>query len=262
MLENESGQLELNLAHQALAELPGSTLETSPHAQVLRLSHNRLAALPSGLTRFAALCFIDVCHNDLLALPDLSSLAELCVLHASYNPRLGADLTNVCAMTSLTHLELDGVGLAAIPHALARLVRLRHLHLRENRLTQLDVGLFSLTALMDLALSANALEALPPAMGQLRALTALDLSANALTALPDELRGLSSLTELGLASNPLGGEWASLVELDAQTAAQRLIGRGAAAGEASCCESCNAHSDDSGSEPKPPAKQSACCAVL
>ncbi|HVY44336.1 MAG TPA: SMI1/KNR4 family protein [Minicystis sp.] len=127
------------------------------------------------------------------------------------------------------HLDLERLGLEALPDAFGALVDLRDLFLTDNRLVALPPSFAKLAGLEKLQLSDNpvgtpatfallaappklswlmmskALPAhfLPPEVGRLRHLTFLSLPNNGLGEAPDALGDLTSLEELTLSDNAL-----------------------------------------------------------
>ncbi len=138
--------------------------------RTLDLGHNRLEWVPdlSALTRLEILYLHD---NALRALPALPP--SLTYLNVSENPLAGLPAFDLPALLELRCLEL---GLTTFPDV--RLPRLRELHLRTNALT-----------------------AVPDAVRGLRELRTLDLRANRLTSVPDWIVELPRLEKLDLRWN-------------------------------------------------------------
>ncbi len=133
---------------------------------------------------------------------------------------------NAPRLNAVTALNLDGLGIKALPSEircfgnLRRLIlgdnNLRHvpdwigdlrslqqLDLSENRLSHIPNSIGSLPNLTELFLDNNELCAVPSSIGTLTNLTCLDLSNNQLSSLPTMLEGLGNLTILYLSTNKL-----------------------------------------------------------
>ena len=118
-----------------------------------------------------------------------------------------------------TGLDLQRLGLTALPPEVSQLSTLTRLDLSDNQLTSLPPQLGQLSALTVLDLSSNRFTSLPPEIGQLSALTGLYLHNNQLTSLPPQLGQLTALTELVLLHNQL----TSLPRQLGQLAALRIL---------------------------------------
>lgn len=122
--------------------------------------------------------------------------------------------------TGTTDLNLNGLGLEALPEQLGKLTHLKLLHLSDNQLASLPEWLAGLTQLQKLYISSNELTSLPDWLGGLPHLQELALAGNQLTALPEWLEGLDRLQELYLSFNQLTslpdwlGKLTQLRELD------------------------------------------------
>jgi Leucine-rich repeat (LRR) protein len=136
---------------------------------------------------------LDLGHNALTSLPDLSALSRLEILYIHDNA-----LTALPALPrSLTYLyvsenPLPGLSLGDFPD----LLELRALDLG---LTALRLG--ALPALRELHLRRNAFTAVPEVVRSLRELRTLDLRANRLTSVPDWIGELPRLEKLDLRWN-------------------------------------------------------------
>ena len=152
-----------------------------PNLRTLDLGHNALKAVPdlSALTRLEILYLNE---NALTALPPLPP--SLTYLNISENP-LGEIVLG--EQPRLIELRMLDLGLTAFPDV--ALPALRELHLRRNRLT-----------------------AIPDVVRTFTELRLLDLRANRLTSVPDWIAELPRLEKLDLRWNEVYEPPAALVE--------------------------------------------------
>jgi Leucine-rich repeat (LRR) protein len=152
-----------------------------PSLRTLDLGHNALKAVPdlSGLTRLEILYLHE---NALTALPKLPP--SLTYLNISENPLRSVDLGELPRLIELRMLDL---GLSELPEV--ALPSLRELHLRRNRFT-----------------------AIPDVVRGFKELRLLDLRANALTSVPDWIAELPRLEKLDLRWNEVYEPPAALVD--------------------------------------------------
>jgi len=143
-----------------------------------------------ALTRLRTL---DLGHNRLRSVPDLSALTRLEILYLHENA-----LTTLPALPpSLTYLNISENPLKTISLGeQPRLIELR----------MLDLGLASfpavaLPSLRELHLRRNRFTAVPEAVRGMRELRLLDLRANALTSVPEGIAELPRLEKLDLRWN-------------------------------------------------------------
>jgi Leucine-rich repeat (LRR) protein len=154
-----------------------------------------------ALTRLRTL---DLGHNALKTVPDLSALTQLEILYLHENA-----LTALPALPpSLTYLNISenplrSVALGSLPN----LIELRMLDLELEAFP--DVALPSLR---ELHLRRNRFTAVPEAVRSFRELRLLDLRANALTAVPDWIAELPRLEKLDLRWNEVYEPPRELVE--------------------------------------------------
>ena len=147
---------------------------------------------------------LDLGHNALRAVPDLSALTRLEILYLHENaltslPKLPPSLTYL----NISENPLTRVVLGELP----RLIELRMLDLGLESLPPL-----ALPALRELHLRRNAFTEVPPAVRELRELRLLDLRANRLKAVPDWLVELPRLEKLDLRWNEVYEPPAALVD--------------------------------------------------
>jgi Leucine-rich repeat (LRR) protein len=141
-----------------------------PNLRTLDLGHNALTAVPdlSGLTRLEILYLHENALTDLPGLPP-----SLTYLNLSENPWRELSLPD---LPQLIELRLLDLGLSSLPDA--RFPKLRELHLRRNAFT-----------------------AIPEVVRSYRELRMIDLRANALTSVPDWIAELPRLEKLDLRWN-------------------------------------------------------------
>jgi Leucine-rich repeat (LRR) protein len=152
-----------------------------PNLRTLDLGHNALRAVPdlSGLTRLEILYLHE---NALTALPELPP--SLTYLNISENPLEQVVLGELPRLIELRMLDL---GLSEFPSV--ALPSLRELHLRRNRFAEI-----------------------PEVVRGFRELRLLDLRANALTSVPDWIAELPRLEKLDLRWNEVYEPPAALVD--------------------------------------------------
>jgi Leucine-rich repeat (LRR) protein len=154
-----------------------------------------------ALTRLRTL---DLGHNALTAVPDLSALTQLEILYLHENalgalPALPPSLTYL----NISENPLQSIDLGSLPN----LIELR----------MLDLGLsafpdVALPALRELHLRRNRFTAVPEAVRAFHELRLLDLRANALTSVPEWIAELPRLEKLDLRWNEVYEPPAALVE--------------------------------------------------
>lgn len=149
--------------------------------------------MPEFYGRLTNLRTLDLGHNQLTAVPDLSALEQLEILYLHENA-----LRELPALPrSLTYLNISENPLATIVLGeLPALIELR----------MLDLGLSTfpaatLPALRELHLRRNAFTSIPEVVRSFRELRLLDLRANQLTSVPDWIVELPRLEKLDLRWN-------------------------------------------------------------
>lgn len=142
---------------------------------------------------------LDLSHNLLSELPDLSRLTRLRIAFFSYNRFV--KLPSFIGCNNLTMLGFKGNQLEIfdeniLPHSIKWLI------LTDNRLVNLPRSIGKLTRLQKFPLSGNQIEKLPEEMAACRNLELLRLSANRLEAIPSWLLELPKLSWLAFSGNP------------------------------------------------------------
>jgi Leucine-rich repeat (LRR) protein len=154
-----------------------------------------------ALTRLRTL---DLGHNALKTVPDLSALTQLEILYLHENalralPALPPSLTYL----NISENPLRSVAFGPLPNLI------------ELRMLDLDLEVFpdvALPSLRELHLRRNRFTAVPEAVRSFRELRLLDLRANALTAVPDWIAELPRLEKLDLRWNEVYEPPRELVE--------------------------------------------------
>jgi Leucine-rich repeat (LRR) protein len=170
---------QLELAYSGISSLPPEIGDLT-HLQYLDVSGNDLIALPSELTTLSELRSLDLSYNEIAALPPGFGGLAVERLDLGNNPALGmpAALAAITTMTTLTHLELFGLGIATLPDAIGNLVNLIYLSVGANDLVTLPASLYTLPLLEQLDISHNELTGLAPELADLPKLTYLTARYN------------------------------------------------------------------------------------
>jgi Leucine-rich repeat (LRR) protein len=163
-----------------------------------------LASVPDWFGDLTALRTLDLGHNRLSVVPDLSALTRLEILYLHDNA-----LTDLPRLPeSVTYLNVSENPLPELPAwRLPALIELRALDLG---LTSLPA--FELPALRELHLRRNALEQVPEVVRSLRELRLLDLRANRLKHIPEWIVDLPRLEKLDLRWNEVFDPPSGLIE--------------------------------------------------
>jgi len=93
----------------------------------------------------------------------------------------------------ITHINLDGWNLEAIPNAIFNFRNLKVLSLEFNQLGSIPDAISSLKSLKHLYLDYNDLSTLPDAIGKLNSLKGLSIAHNNIIKLPETLKNLKNL---------------------------------------------------------------------
>ncbi len=151
--------------------------------------------MPEWFGSLTRLRTLDLGHNRLTSVPDLSALTDLDILYLHDNAlRVLPPLPE-----SLTYLNVGENPLDALsPLSLPRLIELRALDAGLDSLPSLE-----LPRLRELHLRGNRFTEVPESVRSLRALRLLDLRANRLASVPDWLAELPDLQKLDLRWNEL-----------------------------------------------------------
>jgi hypothetical protein len=181
---------------QTLAQLRSGSLKGLTR---LTLSES-LTSFPEEIFDLAdSLEILDLSHNLLCELPDLSRLKRLRIAFFSYNRFVTLPTFKGC--DSLTMLGFKGNQIETFDEDILPL-GINWLILTDNRLVSLPRSIGKLTKLQKFPLAGNRLEALPEEMAQCRNLELLRLSANNLETIPSWLWNLPKLSWLAFSGNP------------------------------------------------------------
>uniref|UniRef100_H3D8U9 Leucine rich repeat containing 58 n=1 Tax=Tetraodon nigroviridis TaxID=99883 RepID=H3D8U9_TETNG len=221
------GVLDLSRLSLSAFDVDGVSEERRRDTRQLYLNHNRVASLPSSVSLFSNLEFLDLSSNGLTALCDgVARLARLRTLIAKNNrldesslPKefgsLRLEVLNLSGnrfeeiplqCTKLLHLQslsLGGNRLRSIPAEVEHLTRLELLYLGGNLISAIPPELANLPNLSYLVLCDNRIQSIPPQLTRMHSLRSLSLHNNLLTYLPREILSLVHLHELSLRGNPL-----------------------------------------------------------
>ncbi|MGD9970101.1 MAG: protein kinase [Sulfuricurvum sp.] len=164
-------------------------------------------ALSEGLTSFPEEIFelsdtleiLDLSHNLLSNLPDLSRLKRLRIAFFSYNRFV--TLPSFAGCDNLTMLGFKGNQIERFDEDILPL-GINWLILTDNRLPSLPRSIGKLTKLQKFPVAGNRLEALPEEMAACTNLELLRLSANRLKTIPSWLLELPKLSWLAFSGNP------------------------------------------------------------
>eukprot|EP00438_Fugacium_kawagutii_P008200 Skav229043 [mRNA] locus=scaffold2828:38139:43017:+ [translate_table: standard] len=189
----------LRLSHNRLKALPESLKQTD--LRDLYVNNNQLTQVPSAISSLQNLVRLDLSYNQLAALPPwLGNLGKLNRLYLQVN-RIVSLPESIQQLLSLSVLMLNDNRLSQLPESIGQMRSLQTLEIKGNGLRSLP-QLTGLQWLYYLDLSFNQLETLPPLEG-LKGLYYLFLQKNQLTKLPDSIGALEKLIDLNLRSNRL-----------------------------------------------------------
>jgi hypothetical protein len=164
-------------------------------------------ALSEGLTSFPEEIFelaetlevLDLSHNLLSELPDLSRLKRLRIAFFSYNRFTALPILQGC--DNLTMLGFKGNQIETFDEDILPL-GINWLILTDNKLTRLPRSIGKLTKLQKFPLAGNQIKTLPEEMAACRNLELIRLSANRLEIIPAWLLKLPKLSWLAFSGNP------------------------------------------------------------
>ncbi|MEI7999695.1 MAG: hypothetical protein WCH62_09365, partial [Candidatus Omnitrophota bacterium] len=147
---------------------------------------------------------LDLSNLRLGLLPNVFHLSvfkeNLFTLNCSKNP-LSEDLGNICSLTKLTDLNVEGCGLEKISADIGNCQSLLTLNLSHNVLSTLPDTIGNCQSLLTLNLSHNMLRTLPDTIGNCQSLVFLDLSHNYLHTLPDTIGNVKDLGRINCSFN-------------------------------------------------------------
>lgn len=185
---------------QTLAQLRAGELKGATR---ITLSEN-LTSFPEEIFDLAdTLEILDLSHNLLCELPDISRLTKLRIAFFSYNRFVALPSFSGC--DNLTMLGFKGNQIETFDEDILPL-DINWLILTDNRLKTLPRSIGKLHKLQKFPLAGNRIESLPEEMAACRNLELLRLSANRLEALPSWLLKLPKLSWLAFSGNPCSGD--------------------------------------------------------
>ena len=230
----------LDLSHNQMRSIPMG-MGQMKSLEVLHLNHNRLRSLPNSVGMLRKLRSLHLNNNRITHLPhslaELHLLAELC-LHAnkfrvlpveigalpniktftiSGNPLIeppedicsaedGDKITfnylkamSDCMACGI--LNIQGMGLNAVPFAVVQIETLESIILDHNRIVSLPPECCLLTNLKNLSLAYNKVIRLPSSLGLLSSIQVLNLEHNDLEQFDEALLGLKNILNLNLSRN-------------------------------------------------------------
>lgn len=166
----------------------------------LRLSEE-LTSFPSEVFELAGtLEILDLSHNRLSELPDLSRLKKLKIAFFSFNlfTKLPAAFKNCenLYMLGFKANQIEQFDEEILPLGISWLI------LTDNKIEALPRSMGELSRLRKFPVAGNQLTTLPQEMSQCRNLELIRLSANRLTEIPDWLLQLPKLSWLAFSGNP------------------------------------------------------------
>ncbi|KAF2115465.1 hypothetical protein BDV96DRAFT_80210 [Lophiotrema nucula] len=210
----------LDISNNRLQQLDHAELHKLASLQGLRLSNNRLTALPAYFGQYRALRSLNLSSNSLSEFPDfLCEVRTLVDLDISFNSI--SSLPKIGQLTCLERLWATNNKLSgSFPHSLSNLVNLREIDVRFNALNSMDV-MSQLPRLEFLMIGHNSISAFEGSFPKIRvlhmnhnpvtrfgmnapvpSLTMLNLASAKLAALPEDLfQKISGLTKLILDKN-------------------------------------------------------------
>ncbi|KAG6443724.1 LOW QUALITY PROTEIN: protein lap1 [Manduca sexta] len=216
--------VELDYSHQSLIDFPTEVFVYERTLETLLCQSNRITELPRQLFMCHGLKYLDVCDNEVAAIPaaisslvnlhhlnisknTLTSIPEtmkalkyLAFLDLSVNPleKLPDAITNLIA---LQELYLNDTYLEYLPGNFGRLANLRILELRDNYLMILPKSLSRSTELLRLDIGQNDFQQFPEVIGRFLKLRELWIDSNSLTCIPGIIKPLESLIHLEASNN-------------------------------------------------------------
>lgn len=201
--ERKRDTKQLYLNNNRLTSLP-SAVSLFHNLEFLDISNNGLTVICEGITRLTRLKTLIAKNNrlDEFSLPkDFGSL-QLEVLNFSGN-RFEEIPLQCMKLLRLQSLSVGGNRLKSIPSEIENLTSLELLYLGGNLITAIPPELANLPYLSYLVLCDNRIQSVPPQLTRLHSLRSLSLHNNLLTYLPREILSLVHLQELSLRGNPL-----------------------------------------------------------
>lgn len=167
------------IARDELSSSDAAQLVLFKHLAELDLSGSGLKEVPAAITDINPLRKLDVSHNGLSTLPNLSTLKKLKKLNIGHNVFVVVP-TTVTDVSSLHELTANNNQLVVLPQKMCKLKALKRLNV-----------------------SCNQLQSLPDSLNDLPNIRTIDARDNQLTTVPN-LSKLNKLQRLDLMQNPVG----------------------------------------------------------
>ena len=176
--------------------------------ETLDLHGNRLKQLPLGLGRLERLTILNLSKNNLSndSLQIISRVLSLRELRIGSNGFEGALSSQLCALSNLEILDLQGNALSALPNKLQDLASLHVLDLSGNKFVSLPFEILAFASLIELNAARNRLSGslFPANFDGLAHLKSLNVANNALLSITaDRLVNLPRLLYLDVNENRL-----------------------------------------------------------
>jgi len=154
----------LDLSNLALGAFPVEVLRFT-HLEELRLRHDGITDLPSGIGALKELRLLDISGNPIRTLPEeFGELEALEVLFLNEDEALDldADIDLLARLPKLRELHLERDGLTQLPRSMLKLRKLEALYLNENRFTRFPELLLEMPSLKLIDLNKNPIDPLFP----------------------------------------------------------------------------------------------------
>ena len=186
----------------------GERMQTLEDLQQGRLKGVRELKLSEALSTFPEEIFslaeslevLDLSHNRLSELPDLSPLKKLKIAFFSFNLFTEIpDAFKACQKLYMLGFKANQIATFAeniLPTSISWLI------LTDNKLSSLPESIGDLSKLRKFPIAGNTLTSLPESMAKCRDLELIRLSANRLTEIPEWLLHLPKLSWLAFSGNP------------------------------------------------------------
>jgi Leucine-rich repeat (LRR) protein len=168
----------------------------------LSVSQNQLRSMPSWIGFLQKLQFLDFSHNFLTSVPkSISQLNQLELLNLSHN-EIDILPDAIGKIFTLKFLDVSHNQLSSLPVLFSQLINLIEANLSHNEICSFS-PIEKWTSLQKLTLSHSQLKKIPKEVFALKNLQELDLSENKLTEIPLDLMELTDLRILNLSGNSL-----------------------------------------------------------
>lgn len=131
-------------ANEALDEQLAS-IKCPEDVDTLLLKKNRLSTLPTSVSKFTGLTYLDISYCGLTRLPDFWTNCPLTCLCAKRNQLSNDGLAKAFDnLTSLRELQLSGNQLTEFPQQILHLAELKYLYLGANAINKITKDIWKL----------------------------------------------------------------------------------------------------------------------